>query len=204
MNRRNILLAGTVGALASALPGFTVSAWAANPAESFVSDNIQQGFDILNDRGASAAERKARFATFVVGLTDVKRVALFLLGRYANGAEPVDIDAYVAAYQEYVQSVYQSYFALYAGQSLRVIDSRMRAPDDFVVRTSVTGGNSAPLQIDFRVRTDGAKPVLVDMAVAGVWLALAQREQFLAVLARSNGDIKALTAHLRERAKAYR
>lgn len=206
MNRRNILLAGAAGAFAFSpvLPGFTVSAWAANAAETFVSDNIQRGFDIINDRGASAADRKARFADFLIGLTDVKRVALFLLGRYAATATPADIDAYVAAYQEYVQAVYQSYFALYNGQSLRVIDSRERAPNDFVVRTNVTSGNAAEMQIDFRVRTEGARPVLVDMAVAGIWLALAQRDQFLAVLAQSNGDVKTLSAHLRDRTKLYR
>lgn len=195
MNRRKLLLAATAGLSVA----FSLPALAADAAESFVADNIQRGFDILNDHAMSAPERKARFADFVVGLTDVKRVAVFLLGHYASSASPADIDAYVAAYQEYVQAVYQSYFALYAGQSLRVIDSRMRAPNDYVVRTSVTGGNSAALEIDFRVRTDGAKPVLVDMAVAGVWLALAQRDQFTAVLARSNGDVKALTAHLRSR-----
>ncbi len=206
MNRRNMLLAGAAGAFAFSpvLPGFTVSAWAANPAESFVSDNIQRGFDIINDRSASAADRKTRFADFLIGLTDIRRVALFLLGRYAATATPADIDAYVAAYQEYVQAVYQSYFALYNGQSLRVIDSRERAPNDFVVRTNVTSANAAAMQVDFRVRTDGARPVLVDMAVAGIWLALAQRDQFLAVLAQSNGDVKVLSTHLRDRAKLYR
>lgn len=206
MNRRNMLLAGAAGAFAFSpvLPGFTVSAWAANPAESFVSDNIQRGFDIINDRSASAADRKTRFADFLIGLTDIRRVALFLLGRHAATATPADIDAYVAAYQEYVQAVYQSYFALYNGQSLRVIDSRERAPNDFVVRTNVTSANAAAMQVDFRVRTDGARPVLVDMAVAGIWLALAQRDQFLAVLAQSNGDVKVLSTHLRDRAKLYR
>ncbi|MEY4965318.1 MAG: hypothetical protein RL274_901 [Pseudomonadota bacterium] len=201
MNRRHLLLAGMAGALGFS---FVLPASAANTAEDFVSGNIQQGFDILNDRGTSAAQRKARFATFVVGLTDVKRVAVFLLGRYANAAAPADMDAYVAAYQDYVLEVYQSYFAQYAGQSLRIIDSRERATNDFVVRTNMTGNSAAPIEIDFRVRTDGAKPVLVDLGVAGVWLALAQRDQFTAVLGQNNGDIKALTAHLRSTEKLYR
>jgi phospholipid transport system substrate-binding protein len=173
MNRRHLLLAGMVGALGFA---FVLPASAANTAEDFVSGNIQQGFDILNDRGTSAAQRKARFAAFIVGLTDVKRVAVFLLGRYANAAAPADMDAYVAAYKDYVLGVYQSYFAQYAGQSLRIIDSRERATNDFVVRTNMTGNSAAPIEINFRVRTDGAKPVLVDLGVAGVWLALAQRD----------------------------
>jgi ABC-type transporter MlaC component len=61
----------------------------------------------------------------------------------------------------------------------------------------MTGANSTPLEIDFRVRTDGAKPVMMDIGVAGIWLALAQRDEFLSVLAQNNGNISALTAHLR-------
>jgi phospholipid transport system substrate-binding protein len=194
MNRRHLLLAIGAAAPTFAFSGF---AWAASPAESFVADNVHNGFDILNDKAASAAQRKERFAAFLLGLTDVKRVAIFLLGKYAAAATPADTDAYYAAYQDYILAVYQSYFAQYAGQTLKVLDSRERAPQDFVVRTSMVGGSNAPMEIDFRVRTDGAKPVLVDLSVAGVWLALAQRDQFTSVLAQNNGDIKALTAHLR-------
>jgi ABC-type transporter MlaC component len=94
MHRRHLLLGAGTLTFASL---FTSQAWAANPAEDFVSNNIQSGFDILNDRNASPAERRDRFATFLLGLTDVKRVALFLLGRYASAAPQDDLDAYVAA-----------------------------------------------------------------------------------------------------------
>ena len=192
MNRRHLLLGA--GALSVS---FAPLAMAANPAEAFIGGNIQAGFDILNDQSASAAQRRERFAAFLLGLTDVKRVALFLLGRYAANVSQSDLDAYVAAYQDYVLAVYQSYFARYAGQSLHVMSSRERAPGDFVVTTNLVGAGTAPMEVDFRVRTDGAKPVLVDLGIAGVWLALAQRDEFLAVMAQNNGDIKALTAHLR-------
>jgi phospholipid transport system substrate-binding protein len=191
MHRRNLLLG------AGALPLlFASSADAANPAEDFISGNIQTGFDILNDHSLSAQERNRRFASFLLGLTDLRRVAIFMLGQYAPQAAPADLDAYVAAYQDYVLAMYQSYFARYAGQTLHVRSSRERAPGDFIVSTEMAGA-SQPMQIDFRVRTDGAKPVLVDFAVEGVWLALAERDQFTSVLAQNNGDVKALTAHLR-------
>lgn len=192
MNRRHLLL--SAGALTV---WFGSAARAANAAENFIGANIQAGFDILNDQAVTAVQRRERFAAFLLGLTDVKRVALFLLGRYAAGASQADLDVYVAAYQDYVLATYQSYFALYAGQSLRVTASRERAPNDFVVTTSMTGANSTPLPIDFRVRTEGPTPILVDLGVGGVWLSLAQRDEFLAVLARNNGDIKALSGHLR-------
>ena len=195
MHRRHLL----VGATALALP-FTFLAESAtaasNPAEDFISGNIQTGFDILNDHSLSSEDRRRRFAAFLLGLTDMRRVAIFLLGQYAAQAAPADLDAYVAVYQDYILSMYQSYFARYAGQSLHVRASRERAPGDYIVNTDMVGA-SQPMQIDFRVRTDGAKPVLVDFAVEGVWLALAERDQFLSVLAQNNGDVKALTAHLR-------
>jgi phospholipid transport system substrate-binding protein len=200
MHRRHFLLAAMAGtSCLSAAP-----AWAADPAESFVATNIQQGFDILNDQSLSVAQRRERFAAFVIGLTDVRRVAMFLLGSYASTATPADVEVYVAAYQDYILAVYQSYFSQYAGQSLRVIESRERAANDYVVRTMITGSNAVPMEIDFRVRTDGAKPVLVDMGLAGIWLALAQRDQFVAVLGQSNGDIKALIAHLDRARQLYR
>ena len=190
MHRRHLL----VGAGALSVT-FSLPALAANAAEDFVSASILKGFDILNDAALPAAERQQRFATFLLGLTDVRRVALFLIGPYAEKCAPADLDDYVAAYREYLMSVYQSYFALYAGQSLRVVSSRERAPGDFVVSTEMTGGKA--LGVDFRVRIDGAAPLLLDVAVGGVWLALAQRAQFTAVLAQNNGDVKALSADLR-------
>jgi phospholipid transport system substrate-binding protein len=201
MNRRHVLRAATAGALLPALvSGLGRPAWAANPAEDFVSANIHRGFDILNDHAGGDAARRDRFAAFLLGLTDVRRVALFLLGRYAANASADDLDAYVAAYQDYILAVYQSYFAKYAGQTLRVLDSRERAPDDYIVRTNIVG---TPTEISFRVRTDGARPVLVDLSVAGVWLALAERDEFQSVLALNKGDIKLLSAHLRDVRKLY-
>jgi phospholipid transport system substrate-binding protein len=199
MHRRHLLL----GAGATAFL-FIAPALAANPAEDFVATNIQAGFDILNDKALSSEQRKARFATFLLGLSDMKRVGLFLLGKYAATTSAADTDAYLAAYQDYVLAVYQSYFARYAGQSLKVVSWRERAPQDFVVTTEMNGNGSAPMQIDLRVRTDGAKPVLVDLSVAGVWLALAQRDQFTAVLSQNNGDVKALIAHLQQTENLYR
>jgi len=195
MHRRDLLLG------AGALTLWFVplgTAWAANAAEDFVSGNIRAGFDILNDRAADPGQRRERFAAFLLGLTDIKRTALFMLGRYAQSAPQTEIDDYVAVYQNYAMAIYQTYFALYSGQSLRVISSRERAPGDFIVTTNMVG--QQPMEIEFRIRTDGEKPLLVDVGVAGIWLALAQRDEFLSVIAQNNGDIKALTAHLRGRA----
>lgn len=197
LNRRIILLTTALAGAGLALP-----AVAAAPAESFIAENIQRGFDILNDKGLGEAARRQKFADFLLGLTDMHRIALFMLGKYAATATPADIDAFVATFQDYTLAVYQSYFAQYAGQSLRVTGSHLRAADDTIVTTMLQNG-SGPTEVDFRVRSDSGKPVLVDFSVAGLWLGVAQRDEFETVLARNNGDIKALIAHLRDAQSAY-
>ena len=50
--------------------------------------------------------------------------------------------------------------------------------------------------MDFRVRTDTGKPVLVDVSVSGIWLSLEERDQFTAFLGQNGGNIRTLIAHL--------
>src|SRR5664279_3486229 len=92
---------------------------AGNPAEALVANNIHKGLEILNDTKLSAAQRRAEFQTFLLGVTDMKRIAVFTLGQYGRTASPADKDAFDAAFQDYAVAVYQSYFDKYAGQTLK-------------------------------------------------------------------------------------
>ncbi len=202
MKRRAVL------AMALALPLIGVSAaHAATPAEGFISENIQKGLVILNDPQLSAAQRSEEFEQLLVGLTDMKRIAVFTLGQYVRTAPQADQDAFTAAFQNYSVAVYRSYLGLYAGQTLKVTGSSARTADDFIVNTVMVDpkdhSGQPPLQVNFRVRTDGGKPELTDFSVAGIWLALSQRDQFGAFLAQNKGNVKALTAHLQQVAASY-
>jgi len=181
---------------------------AANPAEDFVQDNIHKGLELLNNKQLAADQRRTQFETFLLGLTDMKRIADFTLGQYRRSASPADLAAFEGAFQNYAVAVYQSYFAKYAGQTLKVTGSQTRAPDDFIVATQLIDPNDKsdqqPLEVDFRVRTDSGKPVVVDFSVAGIWLALEERDQFTSFLGQNNGNIHTLISHLSELAKQFR
>jgi phospholipid transport system substrate-binding protein len=202
-----ILSRRTVLAAAFALLAPSIGALAATPAESFISDNIQKGLVILNDPQLSAVQRSQQFEHLLLNLTDMKRIAVFTLGQYAKTAPQADQDAFVTAFQNYSVAVYHSYLGAYAGQTLKVTGSTQRAPDDFIVNTVMVdpkgNGGQQPLQVNFRVRTDSGKPELTDFSVAGIWIALSQRDQFGAVLAQNHGDVKALTAHLQQVTASY-
>ena len=175
------------------------------PAEQFVSEQIRSGLSILNDTGLSGEARAARFEDFLKGATDLKRIALFTMGDAARTATPAQRDAFAAAFNTYATAVYRSYFQRYSGQSLTVTGAKANAPGDTIVHTRLVDPNGgAPLNVDFRVRTDGPKPLVIDIGIAGIWLALTQRDDFAAYLARNGGNIDALTAHLNDVAKSYR
>ncbi len=202
--RQALLVLGLVFASAA----IAARAQAATPAEAFVQDNIHVGLDILNNKALSTDTRRTQFASFLLSLTDMKRIADFTLGQYRRGASPADLAAFDAAFQNYAVAVYQSYFAKYAGQTLKVTNSQARTADDFIVATQLIDPNDhsgqAPLEVDFRVRTDAGKPVVTDFSVAGIWLALEERDQFTSFLGQNSANIKALIGHLNDLAKQYR
>ena len=208
--RRSLFSGGLALGVALAGLGFSSApaAAAGTPAEGFVQDNIHKGLDLLNDKALSVDQRRTQFATFLLGLTDMKRIADFTLGQYRRNASPADLAAFDAAFQTYAIAVYQSYFSRYAGQTLKVTNSQERAANDFVVNTQLIDPNDhsgqPPLEVSFRVRTDTGKPVVLDFAVAGIWLAIEERDQFTSFLGQNGGNIAMLNSHLTDLAKQYR
>ena len=176
------------------------AAAAQNVAESFVDENIHKGLDILRDKKLSTVQRRDQFETLLLGLVDVRRIALFTLGQYRRTAPPEDVEAFVGAFKNYATAAYQSYFAKYTNQTLKVMGSNQRAPTDYIVQTQLIDptSNQQPAEVDFRVRTDTGKPVLVDVAYQGIWLSLEERDQFVAFLGQNNGNVRTLIAHLSE------
>lgn len=193
--QRRALLATALASLPLLAAG---PALAANVAETFVDENIRKGLDILRDKRLSVVQKRDQFEGLLLSLVDVRRIALFTLGQYRRTAPPEDVEAFVNAFKNYAAAAYQSYFAKYTNQQLKVIGSTVRSPTDYIVQTQLVepGSSQTPAQVDFRVRTDGGRPVLVDVAYQGIWLSLEQRDQFVAFLGQNNGNVRTLIAHL--------
>jgi phospholipid transport system substrate-binding protein len=175
---------------------------AAATAESFVSVNIDKGLQILNNSQLSEAQRTSQFQSFLESLTDIGRIAKFTLGAARRGASDQDIAAFNAAFRAYAQAVYQSRLSQYSGQTLNVTGSTEARPNDFIVKTVLVDprskSNQQPLEVDFRVLNDNGRMVVIDVAIAGVWLAIEERDQFSAFLSQHGGSIPALVAHLNQ------
>ena len=178
------------------------------PAEAYVQNNVQVGLSLLNNHSMSTDQKREQFERFILGLTDMKRIANFTLGQYKRTASPQEQEAFAEAFQNYAIAVYQSYFAKYSGQTLKVMGSQERAPGDTIVTTVMIDPNDKsgqpPLEVDFRVLGENGKYVVIDFSVSGIWLALEERDQFVAFLGQNNGSIPMLISHLKELAKTFK
>ncbi len=205
---RRAILALFVASASLLAVGESAAANAPPPAESFVQTNVQVGLGILNNHAAPTEQKREQFERFILGLTDMKRIANFTLGQYRRAATPQEQEAFAAAFQNYAVAVYQSYFTKYSGQTLKVTGSQERAPGDTIVLTQMIDPNDKsgqqPLEVDFRVLGEGGKFVVIDFSVAGIWLALEERDQFSSFLGQNNGSIPTLISHLKELAKSYK
>lgn len=174
---------------------------AATEAESFVQQNINVGLKILNDSSMSQSQRREKFRAFILGLTDMRRIAMFTLGRYARGASNKDIEDFVAAFTDYANAVYEQHLSKYKGQTMKVVGSREQSPTDIIVQVQVPDTHGGqPINAAFRVRTDAGNPVVIDVQVEGVWLAQTQRDDFGGFLQQNGGNISGLATYLRQKA----
>jgi phospholipid transport system substrate-binding protein len=200
-----------VGVLLAAVFAFGLAvapALAASPAEEYIEANINRGLQILNNDSVPKDERMTQFRTFLLGLTDLKRIAVFTLGPVKNTTSPADLAAFDDAFREYAFAVYETEFAQYSGQTLKVTGSIAHGPNDWLVRTKLIDPHAKPgdqpTEVDFRVFGTPGHFTVGDITVLGMDLAITEQDQFTSFLQEHNNDVKALTADLKERAANVR
>jgi ABC-type transporter MlaC component len=170
-------------------------------AQDFVQADIQTGVSILQDKSLSADARRQQLHDFLLSLLDTRRIAIYTLGS-AQSASPTDLDAMFDAFRDFMGATYNSRLGSYGGQTLKITDTVEHAPGDFVVRTILIDPSDPPganpTEVGLRVVDESGKFYIVDAHIEGIWLAEALRDDFQGFLKEHNGDIAALTAHLRE------
>jgi phospholipid transport system substrate-binding protein len=202
LSGRNLRALIAISVISLAPFAIATTAAAAESLQSFVQQNVDQGYALLNNDSLSDAQRNAQFRGLMLSLMDTQRVGRFTLGPYANSASQADLAEFQKAFADYAVAVYQSRIALYKGAKIRVTGTNQLAPDDAVVNAELTGPSlpnpKDPIRVGFRIRSaaDGHH-VITDMEVEGVWVALWERADFTSFLQQHGGSVTALTEHLR-------
>src|SRR5690349_11809922 len=86
----------------------TARAADANAAQAFVQQNIDRANTIFDNPSVSPEQRRMEFGQLLLSMTDTRRIGLFALGPYANGATPEQLSAFQNAFRDYASSAYES------------------------------------------------------------------------------------------------
>ena len=136
------------------------------------------------------------------GAFDLDRTARIALGRYWKAAAQAERREFANLFKAYVLTSYGRRFHQFAGRTFRVAGVTP-AQEDVFVESRVEGG-ATPIRLDWRLTaTEGGWRVL-DVSVEGVSLLLTFRNEFVAVIERSGGQLGGLIAELRNRVAAER
>ena len=167
-------------------------------AESFVQTEASRALGILSANNGIPAKTQA-FRAFVDQVADVPRITTFVLGKYARTITPAQHAQFAPLFREYASNVYESRLGEYRGEKLRVTGSTVRKPGDVIVASEVYGGQLRnPMVVNWRVNQSGAGWRVVDVQVAGVWLAITQQQDFVSTIDNAGGNIDVLINQLRQ------
>jgi phospholipid transport system substrate-binding protein len=153
-------------------------------ASQFIRTLGDEAIRTLRTPGIALEERESRFRQLLAQGFDMPFIARFVLGQYWRGASAEQQSEYVQVFTEYVLQVYSARLGGYAGETLNVVSERPAGEKDVVVNTRIERPSGPPLEAQWRVRATNDKPHIIDVMVAGVSMAVTQRDEFASVLQR--------------------
>lgn len=169
-------------------------------AEAFVQQKAAAGLAILRDETLSDTEKNQQFGQFIDQVIDSRKVARFVLGKYARGIKPKVFDPFKLAFDAYAKSIYQDNLSQYGGESFVVTGSIDRKPGDVIVSSIISSGAlKEPIKVRWRVRTKDGVSKIIDLEAFGIWLAVQQRSEITTFIANHGGDVGAATDMLNAR-----
>ncbi len=163
-------------------------------ASAFIKRLGNEAISVLQAPGTTLEQREARFRGLLAQGFDMPFIGRFVLGRYWRSATPEQQSEYLQVFTEYVLQVYSARLGGYAGETLSVVNERPAGTKDVVVNTRIERPSGPPVEAAWRVRMVEGPPRIIDVALAGVSMAVTQRDEFASVVQRQrvNGLIEML------------
>lgn len=187
-------------------PGFaqakatSAKATSATDPAAFVDGMIQQALAILRDKQITDAALQQQFSVMLHKDFDIPKIARFVLGRYWSTASDDDRNAFNGLFEQWIVRTYSARFKEYGGENIKVTGSRTESDTSYVVQSQlIHPDGSPPAAVNWHVNKgpDGFK--VVDVEVAGVSMALTERDEFSSVIQRAGGSVASLNQALKDK-----
>ena len=171
-------------------------ATASQDASAFITNVGTQGIQAVSP-GVSSADRLARFRQLLQEDFDISGIGLFALGRYRLSTTPQEQQEFFRLYPDFTVRAFSSRLNEYGGSSFRVTGGRS-VGEETVVNSEIIRVDGSRAQLDWYVTNAGGQYRITDVAVGGVSMKVALRDQFASWIANNGGRASALLAVLRQ------
>jgi phospholipid transport system substrate-binding protein len=138
-------------------------------------------------------EERARFRQLLNQYFDIDAIGKFTVGRaYWNTATPQQQKEFLTLYETQVTNAYAKRFQNYSGQQFKVTGQQKEGEDTIVDSQVTQPAGGQPISVQWRVRPESGGLKIADVVIAGISMAVTDRNQFDAVIQRGGGTIQAL------------
>jgi len=186
--------------LALTVPTVAPRADTAPDARQFINRLVTDALRVLADTKTNETQREQQFAALLRDNFDVPRIARFVLGRYWASASEPDRQRFISLYRDFIIRSYASEFSEYRGETVTVTNARPESADIMIVNSEIVHPNGdPPVRVTWRVHRDGNNYKIIDVAVEGISMMLAQREEFTSVIQRNGGTIGGLIQAIQQK-----
>jgi phospholipid transport system substrate-binding protein len=162
----------------------------------FINELGVQAIQVLGPNVGPAA-RVARFRELFGAYFDLPRIGRFVLGRYWNVATPEQQQQFLGLLREYLAQAYAGRLAQYAGEKFAALSAQPRG-DETIVLSEITRNDGNKIRVEWHLMNEGGWKI-TDAYVAGVSMAVTQRDEFASVIQQGGGQVQYLLDRLRQK-----
>jgi phospholipid transport system substrate-binding protein len=145
----------------------------------------------------SPAARVQRFRELFGAYFDIPGIAQFVLGRYWRVATPEQQQQFEGLLREYLAQAYAGRLAQYAGEKFQALNAQPQGGET-VVFSEITRNDGSKIRVEWHVINNGGWKI-TDAYVAGVSMAVTERDEFASVIQQGGGQIQYLLDRLRQK-----
>jgi phospholipid transport system substrate-binding protein len=183
--------------MAAAGRGYAAPPLSADSAGEFMTKLASTAIATLRATNGTPEQRDATFNKLLAEAFDLDAIGRFVIGRHYQQMTAEQRDEYQRLFASFLIKTYARRLSGYSGELFTVVSARAVDEQHVVVRSRIQRAGGQPMDCDWRLRAGDSGFRIIDLTVEGVSMAVAQRQDFAAVL--SGNGVDGLLAALRAR-----
>jgi phospholipid transport system substrate-binding protein len=179
-----LLAAALLGAGAPQPPG----AAAQSAPRAMVQETIDAVLVVLNDESLSKEQKRSRIEQIAYQRFDFTTLGKLVLARNWKRFSKPQQEQFIEEFKRYLAVNYGNRIERYDQQKVEIVGERQEPRGDVTIQSVVRGGEFEGATVDYRLRQNQGKWLVIDVIVEGISLVSNFRDQFKEVLARGGPE----------------